>query len=214
MCQLTAVKSAKAPCDKPDFTIGTLRKAIPAHCFERSALRSFAYLAVDLVIIAALYKATTYFDSFHWLLQCILWPAYWYCQGAVATGVWVIAHECGHQAFSSSQLINDVTGFVLHSALLVPYFSWKFSHRRHHSNTGSMEKDEVFVPVKVGQKQPGDDVGLVHVIKEYQDVPLLRLIKVVMRPIIGWPLYLMVNASGRPYPRWVCFGWCPGRLGG
>ncbi len=202
MCQITAIKqNNKAPCEKPDFTIGTLRKAIPPHCFHRSALRSFAYLAVDLVLIALLYKATTYFDRLPWLLQCIAWPLYWYCQGAVATGMWVIAHECGHQAFSSSQLINDVTGFVLHSLLLVPYFSWKFSHRRHHSNTGSMEKDEVFVPVKVGKS---NDVGIVQTLKEYQDVPLLRLIKVVMRPIIGWPLYLMINASGRPYPRWVC----------
>jgi omega-6 fatty acid desaturase (delta-12 desaturase) len=39
-------------------------------------------------------------------------------------GVWVIAHECGHQAFSSSQLVNDTVGFILHSCLLVPYFSW------------------------------------------------------------------------------------------
>ncbi|KAJ7015712.1 hypothetical protein NC653_004878 [Populus alba x Populus x berolinensis] len=37
-------------------------------------------------------------------------------------GVWVIAHECGHHAFSD------------------------YHHRRHHSNTGSLERDEVFVP--------------------------------------------------------------------
>jgi len=42
----------------------------------------------------------------------------------VTAGVWVIAHECGHQAFSNSQLINDTVGFILHSCLLVPYFSW------------------------------------------------------------------------------------------
>lgn len=46
------------------------------------------------------------------------------CQGAVATGVWVIAHECGHQAFSKWQAVNDGFGLVLHSVLLVPYYSW------------------------------------------------------------------------------------------
>ena len=45
-------------------------------------------------------------------------------QGAVGTGLWIIAHECGHQAFSKWQTMNDAVGLVVHSALLVPYFSW------------------------------------------------------------------------------------------
>ena len=36
----------------------------------------------------------------------------------------MIAHECGHQAFSKWQSVNDAVGLVLHSALLVPYYSW------------------------------------------------------------------------------------------
>ena len=36
----------------------------------------------------------------------------------------MIAHECGHQAFSKWQPVNDGVGLVLHSCLLVPYFSW------------------------------------------------------------------------------------------
>ena len=42
-------------------------------------------------------------------------------QGGIMTGLWVVAHECGHRAFSDSELICDVVGLVLHSALLVPY---------------------------------------------------------------------------------------------
>ena len=45
-------------------------------------------------------------------------------QGAVCTGVWVIAHECGHQSFSRWQSVNDAVGLVMHTALLVPYYSW------------------------------------------------------------------------------------------
>ena len=41
----------------------------------------------------------------------------------------VIAHECGHGAFSKSEALNDAVGLVVHSLLLVPYFSWKFSHK-------------------------------------------------------------------------------------
>lgn len=55
---------------------------------------------------------------------CLTPPATHHHTLGVRPGVWVIAHECGHQAFSNSQLINDTVGFVLHSCLCVPYFSW------------------------------------------------------------------------------------------
>ena len=55
----SAKAAHRVPVDKPQFTVGTLRKAIPAHCFERSLLRSSSYLAADLLAIAALYFAST-----------------------------------------------------------------------------------------------------------------------------------------------------------
>lgn len=68
---------------KPPFTIGTLRKAIPAHCFERSALHSAAYLMVDVALVAALYVASTYIDPAPlptWFKYTFLWPTYWFFQ--------------------------------------------------------------------------------------------------------------------------------------
>lgn len=56
------------------------------------------------------------------------------------------SHEAGHQAYSSSKTINNAVGWVLHSALLVPYHSWRISHGRHHAATGHLTRDEVFVP--------------------------------------------------------------------
>lgn len=49
-------------------------------------------------------------------------------QGTCATGVWVLAHEAGHGAFSPQAWVNDTVGWIFHSALLVPYFSWKYTH--------------------------------------------------------------------------------------
>ena len=76
----------------------------------------------------------------------LLWPMYWYAQGAVLTGVWVLAHECGHQSFSESELANNIVGTICHSLLLVPYHAWRITHGKHHNNTGSCENDEVFAP--------------------------------------------------------------------
>ena len=88
----------RQPADtKPAFTVGTLRKAVPAHCFQRSLLRSAAYLAADLLLLAALVAASSFIDAAplpaaaRWL---VLWPAYWFFAGAVATGLWVSAHGC------------------------------------------------------------------------------------------------------------------------
>ena len=119
--------SKRVPVEKPAFTVGTLRRAIPPHCFERSLLRSSGYVAADLLGMAALYFCSTFIDQPavpRWLAYGLLWPTYWFFQGAVGTGVWVIAHECGHQAFSKWQVVNDAVGLTLHSCLLVPYYSW------------------------------------------------------------------------------------------
>lgn len=189
----------RQPTETPAFTIGQLRKAIPSHCFKRSLWKSSAYLMADLVMITVLYIASTYIDdapvssSVKWGL---LWPLYWFFQGAVGTGVWVISHECGHQAFSESQAVNDTVGLIFHSLLLVPYYSWKHSHRRHHSNTGSVAKDEVFVPhVRDGVSE---DFVLTHLAP-------FRLVKLAGSLLLGWPMYLAFNVKSRPYPghAWV-----------
>lgn len=189
--------SKRVPVEKPDFTVGTLRRAIPPHCFERSLLRSSGYVAADLLGMAALYFCSTFIDQPavpRWLAYGLLWPTYWFFQGAVGTGIWVIAHECGHQAFSKWQVVNDAVGLTLHSCLLVPYYSWKHSHRRHHSNTGSLEKDEVFVPPMKGSE--ADEFSL------EQTAPV-RLFYIIITLTLGWPMYLVANVSGRPYDRWA-----------
>ncbi len=75
---------------------------------------------------AALYCASNFIDhpAVPVPLRYVLWPAYWFCQGVVCTGIWVVAHECGHGAFSSYTWLNDAVGLVFHSCLLVPYYSW------------------------------------------------------------------------------------------
>ncbi len=129
----------------PKFTLKTLRDAIPDHCFKKSYVTSFTHLASDIAIISALFYLATWISSplLPVWAKYVLWPAYWAVQGSVMTGLWVLAHECGHQAFSDSEFVNNLVGTICHSALLVPYHSWRITHAKHHSNTGSTENDEV-----------------------------------------------------------------------
>ena len=45
-------------------------------------------------------------------------------------------------------------GTVSHGFLMVPYYQWKLSHRNHHMNTGNIDKDEVFYPVRRSEQRP------------------------------------------------------------
>ncbi|KAI4347853.1 hypothetical protein L6164_008630 [Bauhinia variegata] len=181
---------SRVPHTKPPFTLGQLKKAIPPRCFERSLLHSFSCVAFDLSLALILYIATIYFHLLPYPLSYFAWPIYWILQGCILTGVWVIAHECGHHAFSEYQWLDDMVGLILHSALLVPYFSWKISHRRHHSNTGSLERDEVFVPKQRSK---------IQWFQRYLNNPPGRAITLLITLTLGWPLYLAFNVSGRPY---------------
>ncbi|XP_057982527.1 delta(12)-fatty-acid desaturase FAD2-like [Malania oleifera] len=187
--------SRRAPHAKPPFTLAHLKKSIPPHCFHRSLLQSSAYLAFDLAVASLLfYVAATYFALLPPPLAYLAWPLFWLLQGCTLTAVWVIAHECGHHAFSSHRWLNDAVGFLLHTSLLVPYFSWKHSHRRHHSNTASLDSDETFVP-KLKPELPWYHTYLNH--------PPGRILTISATLVLGWPLYLACNASGRPYDRFA-----------
>ena len=83
----------RQPCEqKPPFTVGQLRKAIPAHCWQRSAWRSGAYLALDVLLLAALVYASSFIDAApvpSYVKWGLLWPLYWFFAGGVGTGCWV-----------------------------------------------------------------------------------------------------------------------------
>lgn len=139
-----------------------------------------------------------------------MYIAYSIAAGFFGTGVWVIAHECGHQGFSSSKTINNTVGWVLHSALLVPYHSWRISHARHHAATNHLTRDEVFVPKtrkELGypeMKEEAEIAGLnvsearqSELREALEDSPISILWNCFLHQIFGWPLYLIKNASGQ-----------------
>ncbi|CAG8608056.1 7336_t:CDS:2 [Cetraspora pellucida] len=189
----------------PNFTVKEIRQAIPPHCFERNTLKSASYIVKDLAVIAVLVYAATFIDThLPQTLRFIAWLVYWFFCGAFATGIWVIAHECGHQAFSPSKFINNTVGFILHSALLVPYHSWRITHSKHHKFTGHIEKDQVFVPktrkalglIEKDEHEDGTSI--------YEETPIVSLFMLILQQLFGWPLYLIFNASGQKYKnRWA-----------
>jgi len=204
----------------PNFTIKELLDAIPKHCFEKSAFRSLSYVAMDAAFMLALgtcaYNISTFFGPRGSILsghagviaKWAAWATYWWFQGLVMTGVWIIAHECGHQSFSNSKKLNNAVGWVLHSIVLVPYHSWRISHAKHHAATGHCNRDEVFVPrtaSDLGINKP--EGGFEKHAQSWasraddllEDSPLYILAAVLGQQLFGFPAYLIRNASGQ---RW------------
>lgn len=183
----------------PNFSISTLKNAIPKHCFERSLLTSSYYLFRDIALVAVLFYCAymLQFIPYGWLL----YPVYWVAQGTAFLGLWVLAHECGHDAFSEFKLINNIVGGTIHSLLLIPYFSWKYSHAAHHIATNDYDRDTGFIPFK--RSKFGDHQEARPVIWE--------VFYMVRMLVIGFQAYL-IGHTGSTYfdkvenksrPKWI-----------
>ena len=186
---------------------GEIKAVIPKECFERSYIHSMYFVARDTAMAAGcayiahqtlstdLPANLLSVDALKWFLG---WNTYAFWMGCIITGHWVLAHECGHGAFSPSQAFNDLWGFVLHQALLVPYFAWQYTHAKHHRRTNNTMDGESHVPSsKV-------EMGLVHGVERHTGYAAIHeaigdgpfaLLQIFAHLVIGWPLYLLGLAS-------------------
>ena len=131
-------------------TKGEIKAIIPKECFERSYIKSLSWIMFDLslaALLAVTAKASLstntpliYFSS-EGLLWLLGWNLYAFCMGSTMTALWVLGHEAGHGALFPSAAWNDCFGFAIHQALLTPYFSWRYTHAKHHQYTNNLHKD-------------------------------------------------------------------------
>ncbi|KAK6464870.1 fatty acid desaturase-domain-containing protein [Scheffersomyces coipomensis] len=198
---LTAIDTYGNEFKVPDYSIKDILKAIPPHCYERRLIESFYYVFRDIFCMVSLgYVANTFIPiiSTNNYVKFALWAGYVWMQGLLGTGIWVLAHECGHQAFSDYGWVNDTVGWVLHSYLLVPYFSWKYSHSKHHKATGHLTRDMVFVPRTKDQFLNDNHV---HDLEDLMaDSPLFTLKNLLVQQFGGWLAYLATNVTGQEFP--------------
>ncbi|ABN66656.1 oleate delta-12 desaturase [Scheffersomyces stipitis CBS 6054] len=196
--KLSAIDTYGNQFNVPDYTIKDILSAIPSHCYERRLLESFYYVFRDIFAMVTLgYLANNYIQFLpNVFLRTAAWAGYIWTQGLFGTGIWVLAHECGHQAFSDYGWVNDTVGWVLHSYLLVPYFSWKYSHSKHHKATAHLTRDMVFVPKN--KERFLSARGVEDLEDLVADSPIYTLISLFVQQSVGWLGYLVSNVSGQP----------------
>ena len=174
------------PCEK--ITKRTLRESIPAHCFKRSYAHSFCALGWDCLMVGvafwAVHAACAVLPGW---ASPVAWLAYAWYQGLTFTGLWVIAHECGHGGFTDSRLVNDAVGFLLHSSLVTPYFSWAITHAKHHHYTNHMTMGETWVPSTANPAKQSVEAA---------KTPAGTAKRIAVVALVGWYAYLLFNATG------------------
>jgi len=197
--------------DAPELpTKGEIKAVIPKECFERSYVKSMFYLARDCAMAGALAYGTSQVLSttvppldqpLAVLGWAVGWAVYGFWMGTILTGPWVLAHECGHGAFSPSQTFNDVVGFIVHQALLVPYFAWQYSHAKHHRRTNHLVDGESHVPSTGKENGLGDNNERLSFYAAWHEAMgdgAFAAFQVWTHLAVGWPLYLLgVASTGR-----------------
>ena len=93
------------------------KSVIPDHCFNSQTITSLGYLLQSAIIqgvVIAIGLAIPFTQR-----MIPIWILYAFLSGTTAMGFWVIAHECGHGAFSKNKTLENITGYLLHSLLLL-----------------------------------------------------------------------------------------------
>ena len=164
---------------------------IPDECFKKDTMKSLAYTVLSTVLTAFCGALAFAFIPLK-LCWLPVWLSYAAVTGTIATGCWVIAHECGHNAFSENRILQDFVGYSLHSLLLVPYFSWQRSHAVHHSRTNHLTEGETHVPYVKGEVKGDLNLNARKGLGE----GLFTFIQLLTHLVFGWPAYLITGATG------------------
>lgn len=177
-------------------SLSEVKSIIPKECFVKDTTKSMAFAALDLTLtsICAFIGANFLLPlKLSPVLAALTWTAYAAVTGTVAIGMWVTAHECGHGAFSNNRKLQDFVGFLFHSALLVPYFSWQRSHAVHHANTNHVIDGETHVPV-IAER------SLKSTFQKIVGKPIANAFwgasQIFLHLVFGWPAYLFAGKTG------------------
>jgi len=127
-------------------------------------------------------------DELSIVIKAAAWLLYWNVVGFFMWCLFVVGHDCGHGTFSEYEWVNDIVGHITHGAILVPFYPWQLTHRRHHMYHNHVTKDYShpwYTADRVGQA----DEGLYRFFREHKEL-------MATFPLFGWTAYLLGSPDG------------------
>lgn len=204
------VGEKKPALNHPALDLSKIRKAIPKEAFVKSISRSLFHMFFDYAMIFGSLYALIQFNTSEYYATAPEWQkwaatlAYWNVAGFFMWGIFVVGHDCGHGTFSEYTLFNDIVGHICHGSIMVPYYPWALSHRRHHMYHNHVDKDYShpwYTPEKL--KEP--EYGLARTMEKNG---WLRF----FFPFFGWAVYLFGLPDGSHFFPWALSGEGDNRL--
>ncbi|KAF9017583.1 delta-12 fatty acid desaturase [Hymenopellis radicata] len=150
----------RTPFSPSKISMPELHAAVPADLRNKNTIKALVYVYRDMTLSVALYYLATTIEPValslgtHKELSSLTvgiakwsaWSFYWLWQGILFAGFFTLGHEAGHGTLSPHAWVNETVGFILHTAILVPYHAWRSSHHAHHKATMSLERDQHYIP--------------------------------------------------------------------
>ena len=197
--QLSGLKGKALAIKMSDIpSMKDIKDVVPDHCFTRQTSTSLAYLFQSVAIQAVIISIGLAIPFTKAMIP--VWIIYSFVSGTTAMGFWVLAHECGHGAFSNNRTLETIIGYLLHSFLLVPYFSWQRSHSIHHRFTNHITNGETHVPLVIGGNGMSEKSGGENELALSNSLGKTKygLIQLFLHLGLGWPAYLLTGSTGGP----------------
>ncbi|PBK77234.1 hypothetical protein ARMSODRAFT_268585 [Armillaria solidipes] len=190
----------KTPFSPPTVTLKEIHDAVPKHLLKGNPVLATLYVLRDISFTLLLFKLASRISDIEAgvLVRSFLWLAYWWVQGLVWAGIFCLGHDAGHGTLYRSTRMNNLVGFVLHTALLIPYYAWRATHHAHHKATSSMERDENYVPyLRSDFGLPSKEKARQFDYNEvFEETPIYTLSRMLIMQGFGWWVYLAKNTMG------------------
>ncbi|MEN9203793.1 MAG: fatty acid desaturase [Thermostichus sp. DG_1_6_bins_120] len=138
---LSVVPVSPMPVPPPAFPekLSTILRTLPHQCFEKDRRQAWMSVLRSVFAVALGYAAIAF-------LPVLFLPLAWVWTGTALTGLFVLAHDCGHRSFAKRRWVNDWLGHVLMLPLIYPFHPWRILHDRHHRFTNQLQQDNAWEP--------------------------------------------------------------------
>ncbi len=131
--------SADADVELEALELKAIIKSLPRECFQKNQRKAWLSVLLSLSAVTLGYLGIA-------LLPEFLLPLTWIFTGTALTGLFVIAHDCGHRSFAKRRWVNDWVGHILMLPLIYPFHSWRLLHNHHHIHTNELAVDNAWHP--------------------------------------------------------------------
>ncbi len=112
-------------------------KTLPPEVFVKNSFKAWSTLVFSLTCVILGYIGIAIAPEY-------LLPFFWFFTGTALTGLFVIAHDCGHRSFSNNNWLNNTLGQLLLLPLIYPFHAWRYHHDHHHKHTNKLGIDNAW----------------------------------------------------------------------